>query len=740
MKQKPIVILILIILLWSGISFSAEIHIADKKEPNTIFTPIQIQETGTNHISIPLHFSAPTITTNHFYTNVYLQEASSFLMEPGKPILPIQTFTLSFPLGTKITGVDCTSDTSDMLMLSKKVEPAPYPISLGSDQSSLPNLDFQTYDNLEPYPRQYINYRVGGGLDQNRHVTFLNVQVYPLQYYPMMNVLEYSTQLTIEINYEEPAHTPFFVNDDYDLLILAPSEYKNKLQPLVNHKNSTGVQTKLVTLEEIPMDGRDAAENVKYFIKSAIEDWGVRYVLLVGGAEKFPIRYTNIYVVHNNEIRDDELFASDLYFADIYDADGNFSSWDSNNNDRFGEYNYMNEGLTDSVDLYPDVYVGRFACVDETEVEIVVNKTIHYENITAYGQPWFTDIVLCGGDSFPEEDEDSVNEGEYSNQYVLDLLEGFNGTKLWASNNKIRSSSNINNAIEEGAGFAYFAGHGSPTSWVTHPHNQDRWLPTGGYTTRTVESLSNGEKLPIVVLDACSCSKFTDREDCLGWQFVRHQGGGAIASIAAAGLGWAYVGASNLKGLIGQMAVKTFESYADGALTFGEIWNGAVVEYLNIHGRRMGATDYKTVEEWIPFGDPSLAINTPSISPEKPTLDGPDSGKKGEEHVYSASSVDPDEDVLYYWFEWGDGTNTGWLGPYDSGVMVEAYHIWSDRGDYEIRVKAKDEHGAQSVWSDPLPISVPKSKIIDIRALLLDFLENHPYLFPILQRILLQLG
>ena len=736
MKQKPIVILILIIFLWSSVSYSAGLHIADKKESNTFSTTTQTQGTETNHISIPLHFSVPTIVTSDFYTNVSIQEASSFLMEPGKPILPTQTFTLSFPLGTKIMGVNCTWETSDTLMLSQKVEPAPYPIALDGNQSYYPKIDLQTYNSLQSYPRQYISYRVGGGLDQDRHVTFLNIQVYPIKYYPVMDILEYSTQGNIIITYEEPVQIPFPVNDDYDLLILAPSEFKSKLQPLVDHKNSSGVKTKLVTLEEIPANGRDAAENVKYFIKSSIEEWGVRYVLLVGEADKFPVRYTNIYVVDNNEIRDDELFASDLYFADIYDADGNFSSWDSNNNDRFGEYNYMNEGLTDSIDLYPDVYVGRLACVDETEVEIVVNKTIYYENITAYGQPWFTDIVLCGGDSFPEENEDSINEGEHSNQIVLDLLEGFNGTKLWASNNKIRSASNINKAIEGGAGFVYFAGHGSPTSWVTHPHNQEKWLPTGGYTTRTVDGLSNGEKLPIVIIDACSCSKFTEREDCLGWQFVRHQDGGAVATIAAAGLGWAYVGKSNVEGLIGQMAIKTFKSYADGALTFGEMWNGALVEYLSIHGKSMSATDYKTVEEWIPFGDPSLAIGTPSISPEKPTLNGPNSGKKGEEYTYSSFSFDPDEDVLYYLFEWGDGTNTGWLGPYDSGVMINVSHIWSNQGDYQIRVKAKDEHGAQSVWSDPLPISVPKSKAIDIKALLVQLLENHPYIFPFVRLLL----
>ena len=120
MKKKPIAILILITLLWSSVSLSAGINIADKKESNTFCTTIQKQDTETYHISIPLHFSIPKLKTSCLYTNVSLQEASSFLMEPGKPILPAQTITLSFPLGTKITGVDCTFETSDTLPLSKK--------------------------------------------------------------------------------------------------------------------------------------------------------------------------------------------------------------------------------------------------------------------------------------------------------------------------------------------------------------------------------------------------------------------------------------------------------------------------------------------------------------------------------------------------------------------------------------------------------------------------------------------
>jgi hypothetical protein len=111
--------------------------------------------------------------------------------------------------------------------------------------------------------------------------------------------------------------------------------------------------------------------------------------------------------------------------------------------------------------------------------------------------------------------------------------------------------------------------------------------------------------------------------------------------------------------------------------------------------------------------------------PNKPTLTGPPSGKSGTKYTYESDTTDPEQDQIYYWFDWGDGTNSGWL----------AKHLWN-KGNYEIKVKAKDSHDAESEWSDPLSISMPKNKAININSLFLRFLENYPNLFLILRHIL----
>jgi len=85
-------------------------------------------------------------------------------------------------------------------------------------------------------------------------------------------------------------------------------------------------------------------------------------------------------------------------------------------------------------------------------------------------------------------------------------------------------------------------------------------------------------------------------------------------------------------------------------------------------------------------------------------------------------------------FDWGDSTDSGWLGSYDSDSECAASYTWTSQGDFEIKVKAKDIHGLESEWSDPLSVTIPKYKGFSL--LIYVFLENHPNLFLLLQRFL----
>jgi hypothetical protein len=268
-------------------------------------------------------------------------------------------------------------------------------------------------------------------------------------------------------------------------------------------------------------------------------------------------------------------------------------------------------------------------------------------------------------------------------------------------------ASNISDAINGGAGFVIFNGHGNLDLWATHPHEQETvWIPRGLYRNSHVIALSNGNMLPIIISDACHHCKYDVKSDCFGWTFVTNPTGGCIAFLGSTDIDTSYGGVDIVTKGIEKMCLEMAQHYVEGATTFGELWSKIVTTYLPAN---LDEIDYITVEEFQPFGDPSLRIALGSNPPEKPDVpNGPASGQINTEYTYTASTTDPDGDQIYYLFDWGDGTYSKWVGPYDSGVDGTATHTWTQQGNYEIRVKAKDIHEVQSKWSDPRPVTMPK--------------------------------
>jgi len=125
---------------------------------------------------------------------------------------------------------------------------------------------------------------------------------------------------------------------------------------------------------------------------------------------------------------------------------------------------------------------------------------------------------------------------------------------------------------------------------------------------------------------------------------------------------------------------------------------------------------------------------SPSI-PDPP--EGPTQGTPDTEYIYSAHTTDAEGDQLYYSFDWSDGATSGWIGPLQSGETCEVSHIWTQEGSYYVKVKAKDVENHESLWSDPLVVSMPKTHFNSVRELIVQFLEHHPNLFPLFRQIIL---
>ncbi|HMA82827.1 MAG TPA: C25 family cysteine peptidase [Candidatus Thermoplasmatota archaeon] len=677
----------------------------------TLISADSFQTTEISHTKETLPVDSITTIEQDEVTIFNLPTDFEYMNKPGFPQIPTVTKKYYFPSETSITDISAQVSSIETQHIEKPIQITPEPVL--SSNGAQPTQVIKRYDPSAPVPKDWITWNVGHGLVGDEHKQIVTITFYPVKYTESTETLEIAEDIFIDISHsrnKEESHIQSVANEEnYEFIILTPTDFEDTLQPLADHKLSRNISTKIVPLNFVyngmyfPPQGRDDQEKIKYFIKEAIEQWNTKNAMLVGGSDDFPVRATHVYVDYNEG--DAEVFASDLYYADIYNETLGFSSWDTNNNDIFGEYNWEDE--TDDVDLYPDIHLGRLAVTSEDELTGVVNKIINYENGEAYKQDWFSDLIVIGGDTTPNDDEE-IDEGEYVNQEVINIMDGFIPIKLWASLGNLGSTSSVSSTINEGAGFIDFSGHGNPSLWATHPHNKENvWIPLGNYKNTHVLTLINSEKLPVVVTGACSVGKFTVRDDCFTWNFVSNPNGGGIAAFGTTALSWGYSGTWAIEGLGGKMQTELFKAYREhGAITVGEMWLRGISNYIS---PRMDSGDHKTVEEWILFGDPTLAIAEDSDPPLKPTLNGPTSGAIDEEQTYEALTTDPEGDAVFYMFDWGDDTYSEWFGPYESGEPISASYTWTEKGDYEIRVKAKDDHGVMGEWSDPLPISMPNS-------------------------------
>ncbi|MCD6447585.1 MAG: peptidase C25 [Thermoplasmata archaeon] len=564
----------------------------------------------------------------------------------GYPMLPYYTKTYELPVGTKIDSIDVIVKGVSKIKLEKKISPAPKAMTHNIKISEMETKEGKIYSQDIFYPEKWYDYRIGVGIKDGKRVLFLTIYLYPLRYNAYRNEAMKATDFEIKIDYQMPEKA-MLNKDKYDLLIIAPSEWKDELEPLKEHKEARGIKTIIVGLDEIyggkyfATQGRDDAEKIKYFIKNAIEEWGIEYVMLVGGRQGgvfkerwlMPVRYTHLDDQSNWETG----YLSDLYFADVYKyEDGNivFEDWDSNGNGKFAEWTMR---AKDTLDLYPDVYIGRLACRNVWEVKMVVNKIIEYENSNPASQEWFKRMVLVGGDSWPDAN-DPYYEGEEEGKAALSYMDGFEGIKIWTSLGTLTGPEDVINAVNEGCGFLFFDGHGNPMNWATHPpHDEETWID--GLGVGDMSKLANKGMYPVCVVGGCHNCQFNvsvfnllriyegfnewyqyiwkgeTSPECWGWWLARLKDAGSIATLGYTGLDYFAIGDYDNDSIpdcvqyySGFCNVNFFKNYANGVKILGVVHANTLIDYINTHDVMKDNIHCKTVEEWVLLGDPTLVI------------------------------------------------------------------------------------------------------------------------------------
>jgi len=382
------------------------------------------EEAGVQQNTISVTFLKPNVVEKDTFIELQVEGTDTWIFDVGSPMIPVNTKTINLPFGATITNVECTPQNIQTMVLSKKIEPAPQPVKLSEVQSSnIQSMDQTIYGSETMYPNNWFSYDVGVGLDKNNeHTTFLTIRTYPVRYNPMDDTIYYADKVDVTFSYKVPDSTPFKASaEEYKLVIITPAKFSSIVQDLADHKISKGITTLVKKTDEIydAYEGYDSPEDIKLFIKDAIESYNTSYVLLFGSMKSWingeprdtlsegtkdwwvPVRYSNMLV----QAGDDPGYISDLYYQDIYTENGSFCSWDSNGNHVYAE----NKGLNrDRLDCYPDVALGRLPVRTTKEAKAVVDKIITYE--TGPSEPeWFEKIVAVSGDGFLDQVPLAIN-------------------------------------------------------------------------------------------------------------------------------------------------------------------------------------------------------------------------------------------------------------------------------------------------------------------------------------------
>jgi hypothetical protein len=609
------------------------------------------------------HFSFSnevTLAEDDGYLQVTCEGIDHYLEDTGKPRLPVTLHTYEFSREVKIEDITLIPTVVKEQILNQKIIPVAQAVPLdqqtASDPASLLVEDASVYESNEVYPAEWSRYSIRCGLNtQGEPTTFVIVEVYPLRYAPLENTLYQLKSIDIRISFEEP-ETPVKTAtvDTYDLVIIAPEIFSSALQPLIDHKNSHGIKTTLKTTEEIysEYEGRDKPEQIKYFIMDAEKTMGIRYVMLAGGLKSYfyakdkddvnqgskdwyvPVRYTNI---RGGTDADPYGAISDLYYADLYRYNEEtetkeFEDWDSNGNGIFAEWKFM---AGDVLDLVPDVYVSRLACRDTKEVQVVVDKIIAYESASPDEKPWYSRMVGIAGRTFAIEDGKPDGEivCDLSFEYMGDLVD--EQIKVYASNintsGPVPIAEDIVQAISEGAGFVNFEGHGFPPGWNTNwpeesPDDWHNW--TGGIKLHNFLRLSNGDKLPVVIIGGCHNALFNitllraliihfivkneqfywshdyPTPECMSWRLISKPNGGAIGSTGCTGYGF---GGDTAVCFSAELEANFFYMIGQGnATTLAWAHQGGITKYITENAMVKRAAHCITVYQL--FGDPSLRL------------------------------------------------------------------------------------------------------------------------------------
>lgn len=310
-------------------------------------------------------------------------------------------------------------------------------------------------------------------------------------------------------------------DDTRDYLIISVNKYAEAVDRFAEWKELLGFRVHKV------LKGSWNSDAVKAEVEKAYaENPALYYLLIVGDHDDVPGQYME----HHADDGDFSVHYTDLYYG-CMDGEG---------------------------DETPDIYRGRLSVSSPEEAATVVDKIIGYEKTPPTDAGFYERGVNCAdyldndnGVADDYEDRRYVQTAEEIRAYMLG--QGKDVERVYSTNYEITpkywnrnyfsfgepipedmlkpafawdgNEGDIRRAINSGVFYVLHRDHGLVDCWE-NPY----------FSVKHVDMLQNGDLLPVVFCVNCDNGAF--QADCLAERFLRKQGGGAVAVIAASDISY----------------------------------------------------------------------------------------------------------------------------------------------------------------------------------------------------------
>jgi hypothetical protein len=677
-------------------------------------------------------------------TEIDMEGFGSILIS-GYPKLPSKTFLVGVPPGAEVVSVKLVN--VDCEVIPGCYDVISVPLASNNIDDVTFKIEEEVYFSSDSHPSDVYEFL---GMGQLRKYSFARVRFCPMAYSPSTGELILYKEITLKIEFKSihdisdellsdtvmddvaseiivnyPSIRSFYVpsfsacsTENNNYIIITTSSLENSVKFLKNWKELIGYSVKVVNVSWIYSNyaGSDEQESIRNFLMDNYASWGIEYVLIVGSHNEIPMRYCIKSASDNNAI------PTDFYYADLT------GDWDSDGDGVYGEE------YEDSPDFFAEIYVGRIPVDAPSMVESICQKTIDFERDAG---TWKKKTLLLGailnfenevGLGHPITDGALLMEKQWADFYNPN---GYSRTTMYEKEG-IRPSiytcdypltrENMIDQWQDGYGIVNWASHGFSDETIRRWWEKDSNLnnvPDFNEISKesfisSYDTIALNDDKPSIVF-ACACSNSDPRDpNNLGKALLKN---GAVAFIGATHEPFYYYGwdqendggSLSINYFFSKYLINLDNTCAEALYnSLYYCWNND--EVLSI---------FNNMLSFCLYGDPSVSFKTfTTISspntPSKPS--GPESITPLVKYTYSTIASNSEGHQLYYLWNWGDGSETEPLGPYEPGETVETQHEGTIAGDYRIRVRALSIIGDESSWSEPLIIHV-KGPVIKIESI-----------------------